>query len=53
MLLICSFCRFMEVALEPASGEKWCAAFLSLGRERHKEVFHEVGVQDVIKFDSA
>jgi hypothetical protein len=42
-------CSFIQAALEPAKGGKWCCCFqCSVGRE----AFHGLGVQDVAEFDS-
>jgi hypothetical protein len=50
MMLICSCCRFKQVALEVAVREKSCATFLSI--VGHREAFHGLGVQDVSEFNS-
>jgi hypothetical protein len=50
VMFTCSFCRFTQAALEPASGQKWHAA--SLGAVKHREAVHGLGVQDVTDFNS-
>jgi hypothetical protein len=51
VMLTCSFCRFTQAALEPASREKLHATFLTA--VGHREAFHGLRVQDIAEFDSA
>jgi hypothetical protein len=50
VMFACSFCRFVQAALEPAGREKWHTAPLCMAG--HRETFHGLGVQDVVEFDS-
>jgi hypothetical protein len=50
VMLNCSFCSFMQAALEPAGGEKWLCFFFSVMQPR--EAFCGLRVQNVTEFDS-
>jgi hypothetical protein len=46
IMLTCIFCSFMQAALMPGVGEKWCHLVPC------REAFHGLGVQNVAGFDS-